>query len=62
MGNVVIGAGHPMQGPRFERFQRLATVATANGSLLLGQLVHVGRQADVRVSKETIAASAIQLG
>ncbi|KAH7133932.1 hypothetical protein EDB81DRAFT_887740 [Dactylonectria macrodidyma] len=61
MGNVVIGAGHLMQGPRFEKFQRLATVATANGSLLLGQLVHVGRQADVRVSKETIAASAIQL-
>ncbi|KAJ3547697.1 hypothetical protein NM208_g1381 [Fusarium decemcellulare] len=63
LGNVIIGREHhPTPGDlRFERFKQVASAATAHGSLLIGQLVHVGRQADARVSKETIAASAIQL-
>lgn len=61
-GNVVIGQEHGTDDLRFGKFKDVATAATSHGSLLLGQLTHVGRQVDVRVTKETIAASAQQLG
>ncbi|KIL88303.1 nadh oxidase [Fusarium avenaceum] len=60
-GNVVIGQEHGTDDLRFGKFKEVATAATSHGSLLLGQLTHVGRQVDVRVTKETIAASAQQL-
>ncbi|KAF5610875.1 NADH oxidase [Fusarium tjaetaba] len=58
-GNIVIGKEHqPIPGDlRFERLKQVAAAATAHGSLILGQIVHVGRQLDARVSAETISAS-----
>lgn len=63
-GNIVIGKEHqPIPGDlRFERLKQAAAAATAHGSLILGQIVHVGRQVDARVSAETISASPIPLG
>ncbi|CZR45042.1 uncharacterized protein FPRO_15783 [Fusarium proliferatum ET1] len=62
-GNIVIGKEHqPIPGDlRFERLKQAAAAATAHGSLILGQIVHVGRQVDARVSAETISASPIPL-
>ncbi|KAM0207795.1 hypothetical protein ACHAQD_011880 [Fusarium lateritium] len=63
LGNVVISKEHQAvpNDTRFEAFKQVAAAATAQGSLLIGKIVHVGRQADARVSQETIAASAIPL-
>ncbi|KAF5230678.1 hypothetical protein FANTH_13747 [Fusarium anthophilum] len=62
-GNVVISKEHqPIPGDlRFERLRQVAATATAHGCLILGQIVHVGRQVDARVSGETISASPTQL-
>lgn len=63
-GNIVISKEHqPIPGDlRFERLKQVAAAATAHGSLILGQIVHVGRQLDARVSAETISASPTPLG
>ncbi|KAL9561594.1 hypothetical protein ACKAV7_014150 [Fusarium commune] len=62
-GNIVISKEHqPIPGDlRFERLKQVAAAATAHGCLILGQIVHVGRQVDARVSEETISASPTQL-
>lgn len=62
LGTLMIGPRHMPSGPRFEMFKRLAEAGTENETLFLAQLVDAGRNVDVRVSQETIAASALQLG
>lgn len=73
-GNVMIDAGHlegphnaivpvdaPLEGERFEAFKAVAAAAKANGSLLIAQVSHPGRQADGSVQKHPISASDVQL-
>lgn len=50
------------EGERFEKFKELAKVAKADGSLLVGQVNHPGRQVDARVNPVAISASDVQLG
>ncbi|KAB2570893.1 NADH-dependent flavin oxidoreductase nadA [Lasiodiplodia theobromae] len=63
-GDAIITQDAPFSGPRFEAFKELASVAKANGSLIVGQLNHPGRQQQAKYARgrEVIAPSAIQLG
>lgn len=61
MGNPIIPRGAEFAGPRFEAFKKLATEAKAHGSLIVGQVSHPGRQCEVRIQKNPISASDIQL-
>ncbi|KAK7751117.1 hypothetical protein SLS62_006946 [Diatrype stigma] len=61
MGDMIITGKDPLSGPRFEGFQAIATAAKANGSLILAQVTHPGRQVDAKLTKESISASALQL-
>ncbi|KAF9630223.1 hypothetical protein BFW01_g404 [Lasiodiplodia theobromae] len=62
-GDAIITQDAPFSGPRFEAFKELAAVAKANGSLIVGQLNHPGRQQQAKYARgrEVIAPSAIQL-
>ncbi|OTB01445.1 hypothetical protein M426DRAFT_64004 [Hypoxylon sp. CI-4A] len=60
IGDGIITPDCPPSGPRFEAFKELATAAKANGSLVVAQLAHPGRQLSAAVKKDTISASAIQ--
>lgn len=61
-GDAAIPPEAPLEGERFERFQTAAAVAKAHGSLVIGQLNHPGRQVPSKMIKESISASAVQLG
>ncbi|KAI1099188.1 NADH:flavin oxidoreductase/NADH oxidase-like protein [Jackrogersella minutella] len=61
IGDAVITPECPPSGPRFEGFKEVAAAAKANGSLIIGQVNHPGRQLYARVKKDTIAPSAIQI-
>lgn len=50
------------EGERFEKFKELAKGAKADGSLLVGQVNHPGRQIEARVNPNAISASDVQLG
>ncbi|KAF3058210.1 NADPH dehydrogenase [Daldinia childiae] len=60
VGDGIITPECPFSGPRFEAFQEMAKVAKANGSLIVAQVTHPGRQLAARIRKDTISASAIQ--
>ncbi|KAE9370033.1 NADH oxidase [Stipitochalara longipes BDJ] len=60
-GDPIITPEHPFSGERFERFQALAAAAKQNGSLIIGQVNHPGRQVREKYSRESISASAVQL-
>ncbi|KAK6066815.1 NADH:flavin oxidoreductase/NADH oxidase [Seiridium cupressi] len=57
MGCPTIGLEDELTEPKFDEFKRVASAATAEGSLILAQISHVGRQLDTRVSSDTISAS-----
>ncbi|KAI2466664.1 NADH:flavin oxidoreductase/NADH oxidase-like protein [Annulohypoxylon bovei var. microspora] len=61
VGDCIITPECPPSGPRFEAFRELAAAAKANGSLVLGQINHPGRQLFAKIRKDTISASAIQI-
>lgn len=61
MGNAIIPRDAEFSGPRFEAFKELATQSKAHGSLIVGQVSHPGRQADIRIQKNPISASDVQL-
>lgn len=46
---------------RFDRFCQLAQATQVNGSLLVGQLNHQGRQAQAALQDSPISASDVQL-
>ncbi|KAI0009944.1 NADH oxidase [Xylariaceae sp. FL0662B] len=60
-GNMIVAAGAPRSGPRFEAFARLARAAKAGGSLFLGQLNHPGRQTERALQPDPVSASDVQL-
>lgn len=49
------------EGEKFQKFKDIAAAATANGSLILGQINHAGRQIDARMNPTTVSASDVQL-
>jgi len=61
MGNPIIPRDADFSGPRFEAFKKLATESKAHGSLIVGQVSHPGRQCEVRIQKNPISASDVQL-
>lgn len=40
IGNAIIPRDAPFSGERFDAFQELATVAKADGALIVGQVSH----------------------
>ncbi|KAI1773414.1 NADH:flavin oxidoreductase/NADH oxidase-like protein [Hypoxylon cercidicola] len=60
IGDSIITLECDPSGPRFEAFKEMATAAKANGSLVLAQVTHPGRQLSSRIRKDTIAPSPLQ--
>lgn len=60
-GNPIISRNDPFEGPRFEAFKELATVAKSNGSLIVAQVTHAGRQVEDWLQPEPVSASDITL-
>ncbi|KAF9761275.1 hypothetical protein IL306_003875 [Fusarium sp. DS 682] len=60
-GNLVIPADEPFEGRRFEGFKEMATEAKKNGSLLIAQVSHAGRQVEEWINPNPISASDVQL-
>ncbi|RKK15610.1 hypothetical protein BFJ67_g17860 [Fusarium oxysporum f. sp. cepae] len=61
VGNLIIPRGTPPTGRRFEAFKDLAHEAKKEGSLIISQLNHPGRQVESTIKKQPISASDIQL-
>lgn len=62
IGDMGIPLDAKYEGERFEKFKELAKGAKADGSLLVGQVNHPGRQVEARVNPVAISASDVQLG
>ncbi|SPO01893.1 related to NADH oxidase [Cephalotrichum gorgonifer] len=60
-GDMLIGPDAQAQGERFERFKDLAAGAKANGSLIIGQISHPGRQVLAKINPVAVSASDVQL-
>lgn len=61
MGNPIVPREAPFSGPRFEAFGKMAEAAKKEGSLIVGQVSHPGRQCEVRIQKNPVSASDVQL-
>ena len=60
-GNAIIPPGAEFSGERFEAFKKLATEAKKEGSLIVAQVSHPGRQVDARIQPDPVSASDVQL-
>lgn len=60
-GDMAITLGCPMEGERFEKFRELAAAAKADGSLIVAQVNHPGRQVQSRMNKIAVSASNVRL-
>ncbi|ORY66150.1 uncharacterized protein BCR38DRAFT_429400 [Pseudomassariella vexata] len=60
-GNAIIGIDHPFSGERFETYKRVAKEAKADGSLLIAQISHPGRQISQELQPNPVSASDMQL-
>ena len=60
-GNAIIPPDAPFEGERFEAFKKLADVAKKQGSLVVAQLSHAGRQVIEAIQPKPISASDAQL-
>ena len=60
-GNPIVPRDAPMSGERFEAFKEMATVGKKNGSLMVAQVSHPGRQVADNIQKHPISASDVQL-
>ena len=60
-GDMLIGPDSEPEGERFNKFRELAQAAKADGSLIVGQITHPGRQIQARVNPEAVSASDVQL-
>jgi 2,4-dienoyl-CoA reductase-like NADH-dependent reductase (Old Yellow Enzyme family) len=58
---MIIDPESPFEGARFDGFTHVAEAAKANGSLIIGQISHVGRKVTLDLVKEAISASAIPI-
>ncbi|KAJ4247135.1 hypothetical protein NW762_013273 [Fusarium torreyae] len=52
----------PFEGERFEQFKKLAAAAKTDGSLIVAQVNHPGRQVPYKINPVAISASDVQLG
>lgn len=59
---MVITPECPPEGERFEKFKQVASAAKVDGSLIVAQVTHPGRQVQARVNPVAISASDVQLG
>ena len=50
------------EGERFEKFKQVAAAAKKDGSLMVAQVSHPGRQVQYRLNPVAISASDVQLG
>ena len=60
-GNPIIPRKSPFDGERFEAFKEMAVQGKAQGSLMVGQVSHPGRQVQETIQKHPISASDVQL-
>lgn len=60
-GNAAIPVKSQFHGKRFEAFSKLAESGKQNGSLMIGQINHPGRQCGATMQKDPVSASDIQL-
>ncbi|KAE8151586.1 hypothetical protein BDV25DRAFT_128661 [Aspergillus avenaceus] len=60
-GNAVIPLGSPFHGTRFERFCQASSAAKRQGSLIVAQLSHPGRQTPLHLQPFPISASDVPL-
>lgn len=60
-GNPIITREDKFFGPRFNAFKDVALAAKANGSLIVGQVNHPGRQVPIEMQEFPLSASDIQL-
>lgn len=60
-GNLVIPQHAEFFGERFDRFQELALASKANGSLIIAQVGHPGRQTSAELQLHPISASDVQV-
>ncbi|KAL0930171.1 nadh oxidase [Colletotrichum truncatum] len=61
LGDMVITPECEPEGERFEGFKAVAAAGKADGSLLLGQVTHAGRQTQKKIQPNPISASAVPL-
>lgn len=62
LADMLITPELPPQGERFEKFKEVAVAAKKDGSLLVAQVSHPGRQVQYRLNPVAISASDVQLG
>ncbi|KAL8951213.1 MAG: hypothetical protein Q9222_002797 [Ikaeria aurantiellina] len=60
-GNPIIPTSAPFNGERFEAFKELATKSKAQGSLIVAQVSHPGRQCSDLIQPDPVSASDVQL-
>ncbi|KAJ5161434.1 Aldolase-type TIM barrel [Penicillium capsulatum] len=60
-GNLIVPPDAPFHGERFEQFKALATEGKSQGSLVVAQVSHPGRQTPEHIQPHPISASAVQL-
>ena len=60
-GNAIIPRTEKPEGKRFDAFKRLASAGKAQGSLIVGQVSHPGRQCESRLQKDPVSASDVRL-
>lgn len=61
-GDMIVTPDCLFEGERFEKFKELAAAAKADGSLIVAQITHPGRQIRAAVSPTSVSASDVQLG
>jgi 2,4-dienoyl-CoA reductase-like NADH-dependent reductase (Old Yellow Enzyme family) len=61
LGNPIIPPGAKPSGERFEAFKKLATEAKKEGSLIVGQICHPGRQVEERINQNPVGASDVRM-
>ncbi|KAH6876331.1 hypothetical protein B0T10DRAFT_414533 [Thelonectria olida] len=61
IADMVITPECPPEGERFEKFKQVASAAKVDGSLIVAQVTHPGRQVQARVNPVAISASDVQL-
>ncbi|KAH8690802.1 NADH oxidase [Talaromyces proteolyticus] len=60
-GEMSLDPSYPFSGPRFEAFKRLARAGKSHGSLIIGQISHIGRKASAALIKEAVSASTLPM-
>jgi 2,4-dienoyl-CoA reductase-like NADH-dependent reductase (Old Yellow Enzyme family) len=59
--DMIVTPDCPPEGHRFGMFKKVAEAAKKDGSLLMGQVAHAGRQTTAVLNPNPISASDVQL-